>query len=90
MALSKPPLVTARAVPPPVASPLGELARDFLIQRAALIASVRDVRQTTDGITSGPGNQGTANTAMPVLHAGTGMDQLSVPRGLSNGRQQSV
>jgi hypothetical protein len=37
------------------------------------------------GIVSGPGNQGTANTALLSGHAGTGADFLSVPRQLKGG-----
>ena len=42
--------------------------------------------QTTSGVTSGPGNQGTANVAHLVGQAGTAGTQLSVPRSLRFGQ----
>lgn len=71
-------------------TPLHDNGRLFALNVATLIASERDVAQTTSGITSGPGNQGTRNTATLVLHAGTAANKIAVPRSLSNGRQQSV
>lgn len=37
------------------------------------------------GVISGPGNQGSQNTAHMAGHAGTGADRLSIPRNLKFG-----
>jgi hypothetical protein len=53
----------------------------FLIQLAALLASRTDLApQVTAGVTTGPGNQGSANTAHLVGQAGTSGAQISLPR----------
>jgi hypothetical protein len=51
-----------------------------------LMASVRDVGPSqTAGITSGAGNQGSANTANLLGHAGTPSSFLGLPRQLKQG-----
>lgn len=44
-----------------------------------------DAPELLNGITSGPGNQGSANTAMNQGHAGTGLGRLGVPMQLKAG-----
>ena len=59
----------------------------FLASRDALLAGQTDLTpQVTSGIQSGPGNQGTANTAHIIGQAGTAGTQLSVPRLLRFGQ----
>lgn len=50
------------------------------INMAALLASIRDVTVASNGVISGPGNQGTANTAHMIGQAGTAANRLSLPR----------
>lgn len=50
---------------------------------AALLSGIREVSDpmpAATGITSGPGNQGTANVAHMTGQAGTGAVKLSIPR----------
>ena len=59
----------------------------YLATRLALLAGQTDLGpQTTSGVTSGPGNQGTANVAHLVGQSGTAGTQLSVPRSLRFGQ----
>jgi hypothetical protein len=61
--------------------------------RASLIAAGPDAAQllqpvtSLQGITDGPGNQGSANIAHTTGQAGTGSGQLSLPRSLAIGRR---
>jgi hypothetical protein len=52
---------------------------------AALLTGIRDVTGAASGITSGPGNQGSANVAHQMGQAGTGAVQLSMPRQMKFG-----
>lgn len=53
-----------------------------------LLASARDIPSLNPlaGITSGPGNQGSSNTAHMSGHAGTGASQIALPRQLKIGQ----
>lgn len=78
--------ITPAATPPPPApvmfgtsSPGTQLARQRL---ADLVASVRDIPALNPlaGITSGPGNQGSACQAQLLGHSGTPATFLGCPR----------
>jgi hypothetical protein len=57
----------------------------LLASLAALVASETDLTaDVTDGVTSGPGNQGTQATVLQAQSGGDGT-QLSVPRMMSFG-----
>ena len=59
----------------------------FSANRDALLAGATDLGpQTTSGVTSGPGNQGSSNTAHLVGQSGTSGSQLSIPRLLRFGQ----
>jgi hypothetical protein len=53
---------------------------------AMLLAATRDVAAVTSGVTSGPGNQGSANTAHLIGQAGTGMAAYQMQRALAYGQ----
>lgn len=64
---------------PPAPGP--DYALQLKAQRLAdLLASVRVIVNPLAGITSGPGNQGSANTAHLAGQAGTAGVYLSLPR----------
>ena len=66
----------------PIVSPFVAL---YLQRRHDMTAALYVRPDPLAGITSGPGNSGSANTAHLTGHAGTGANQISLPRQLKFG-----
>lgn len=79
------------AAAPLLASPSDPCVLRYLANLRDLLAGQTDLTpDVTAGITTGPGNQGTQNTAHLIGQAGTSADRFSIPRQMHFGAGSGV